>query len=184
MSVCDVKILHLAKLFSHCLDVSVVADDPELVSESVDRSDEVVYRSGSGIFCYKLVKDSIVWICEEYRLDVCVVDADMLHSVFLFVATCKLMLLDHTCHIVVYVCTNHKTILSLAVHCLGVDVVLLFVVLYQPAFVLEHLEVLCGFLVDARVIFTCSLWKVDFRLDDVVKRLLVTFGFLTSLLAV
>ncbi len=95
------------------------------MSKSVNRSDKVVFRLGGCIAHDKFVEDFVVRICKEYRLYIGVVHPYVLHPVLLLVTACKLMLLDDTCHIVVNKCSNNKSVLSLAVHGLCIDIVLL-----------------------------------------------------------
>ena len=91
------------------------------------------------------------------------------------------MLLDDAVHVVIHVCTYDKTVLRLSVHRLGIDVVVLVLVLHQPAFVLELLELACSFLIDTRVVFAGANREIDFRLDDVIERFLVITSLCTSL---
>ena len=65
--------------------------------------------------------------------------------------------------------TNNKTVLCLAIHCLSVDIVLFLVILLQPAFVLEHLEVLSSLFINTWVVLRSTWLKVYLRLDDTIK---------------
>ena len=143
------------------------------MTETVDGSDEIIFRFRSGIAVDQLVEHLIVWIGEEHRLDVCVVHTHMLHAVFFLVTAGEFMLLDDTREIVVYISTYHKTILSLSVHGLRINVILLLIVLHEPAVVLELLEVRCSLLVDTRIVLTCAFWEINLRLDDMIKTHLV-----------
>lgn len=104
----------------------------------------------------------------------------MLHAVFLFVSTSKLVLLDYTIHIVIDEGSYNEAVLCLAIHCLGVDVILLLVVLYKPTFLLEFTEVVGSLLVDTRVVLACTWLEVNFRLDDMIKTHLVVACFGTG----
>ena len=154
------------------------------MSETIDGSDEVIFGFCLGIAHDELVEHGVVGISEEHRFDVGVVYTHMLHAVFLLVAACQLMLLDGSVEIVVDEGANHETILGLAIHGLGVDVILLLVVLYQPSLVLEHLEVFSSLLIHARVILAGTGLEVDFRFDDTIKTLLVVAGLLACLFRV
>ena len=184
MAVSDVESWHLSELLCDGLDVSIVGNNPELMAESVNRRNKVVLRLTSGIAHNQLVEHSIVRICEEHRLDVSVINANMLHAVFLLVAACQLMLLDGAVHIVVNESTNHKTILCLAVHGLSVDIVRLLLILTKPSLILELLEVLSSLLVHSGVVLACARLKVDFRLYNVVKALFVIASLSSCLFAV
>ena len=173
VSVGDIHIGHLGKLVGDCLDVLLVGDYPELMSEAVDRRDEVVLGLGGGVAHDEVVEHFVVGIGEEHRFDVGVVHTHMLHAVFFLVATSEFVLLYLARHIVIDVCSDNKAILCLAVHCLGIDIVVFLVVLHEPAFVLELLEVLGGFLIDARIILARSLGEVDFGFDDMIEAHLV-----------
>ena len=152
------------------------------MAETVDRSNEIVFRSSSCIASSDFLQHWIIGISEEYWLDVGIVYTNVLHTVFFFVAACKLVLLDDTVYIVLTSSTDNDTILCLAVHCLCIDVVMFLVVLYQPTFFLELLEVLCSLFVDTWVIFTCTFWEIYFRLNDMVKALFVALSFFACLL--
>jgi hypothetical protein len=61
---------------------------------------------------------------------------------------------------------------------------MLFVVLYEPSFALEGVEVLdCPF-VHFRGVLVFAGFEVYFRLDDVVERFRIAFGFRAGFLAV
>ena len=94
------------------------------------------------------------------------------------------MLLDDSVHVVIHVGTHHQSVLCLALHGLGIDVVVVLLVLDEPSLFLELAEVLGGFLVDARVIFAGSLGEINLGFDDMVEALLVVAGFLACLFRV
>ena len=94
------------------------------------------------------------------------------------------MFFDFSRHIIVDICSHYETILCLAVHGLGIDVVVVLFVLHEPSFILEHLEVFGSLFIYARVILACTFREVNLRLYDVVKAFLVVaclgtcfFGF-------
>ena len=118
----------------------------------------------------------------------------MLHAVLFLVATCQLVLLDRAVHVVLDVGADDEAVLRLACsslqspkggisYCLGIDVVVLILVLYEPSLVLEHLELPCSFLIDARVVLAGAYGEVDLGLDDVIERLFVVASLGTSFLA-
>ena len=97
------------------------------MAETVNRGNIIVLNLFS-VDCAlnNLVDLSIVRVCKEYRLKVSVLISYVNHTVFLFILTGKLVFLDFTCHIVLYVCANNKTVLGSAVHSLSVNIVVLF----------------------------------------------------------
>ena len=127
-------------------------------------------------------KHLIVGKREEHRLNIGIVDAHVLHAVFLLVATCQLMLLDATFHIVVHPCCHHNAILCATVHRLGINVVFLFIILHKPAFLLKLLEVLHRLVIYALCVLIGAGSKVDFGLYDVVERFFVTLCLTACLL--
>ena len=151
------------------------------MAEAVNRSNEVVLWLSGCIAHDEFVEHCIVRIGKEYRFDVGIVHADMLHAVFLLVATCQLVLLDVALHVVIRMCTDNKTILRLALHGLSVDVIVLLVVLHQPSIILELLEVFSSFLVDARVVLRGAYREVNLWLDDVIQTLFIVASLGTSL---
>ena len=164
---------HLGKLVGDGLHVLVVVDHPELMTESVDGSNEIVLRLGSGISHDQLIEYRIVGIGEEYRLDVGIVHTDMLHAVFFLIATRELVLLDAAGHIVVGMGTYHETVLRLAIHRLRINIIMFARILNEPALILELLEVLSSLFVHTGVVLGGAYGEVDLGLDDVVEALLI-----------
>ena len=118
-------------------DILLVVDNPELVSETIYRGDIIVLSLfGSDSALHDSIDLRIVRICEEHRLKVGVLISYVNHTVILFVFAGKLVFLDLACHIIFYVGTYYKTVLGAAVHSLGIYVVVLFRILYQPSFLL------------------------------------------------
>ena len=181
MSVSNIQAWHLGKLSGDGLCILVVVDDPELMTESVDRSDEVVLRLRGGIAHDEFVEHLVVWIGEEHGFYVGIVHADVLHAVFLLVTTGQLVLLDVALLVVVGMGAHHQSVLRLAVHGLGVNVVVLLVVLHQPSLVLELLEVLGSLLVDARIVFRRAYGEVNLGLDDMIQTFLIVASLGTGL---
>ena len=130
VSVSDIQRGHLAELLCDSLRVLGIVDNPELVAETVDGSYEVVLRSRLGIAHDEFVENTIVGVGEEYRLDVGIVYANVLHAVFFLVATRQLVLLDIAFLVVVGMSAYNEAILRLALHGLSVDIIVLFFVLY------------------------------------------------------
>ena len=136
VAVGDVEGRHLAELLGDGGDVGSVADDPELVAETVDRGNEIVLRLQLGVLADELQQYLVVGIRKEDRLDVGVVHSHVLHSVFLLVGACQLVLLDSSTGVVATVSPDDDAILRLLLEVLRrqarrlcVDVVLFFLVL-------------------------------------------------------
>ena len=157
-------------------DVLVVVDDPKLVAEAVIGRDEVVDGGGRGVLGHDSVYLRVVLVGEKDRFDVGVVDADVLHAVFLFVPAGEFMLLDRAVHVIRDVCPDDQPVLCLAVHRLGIDVVAFFAVLHEPSLFLELLEILCRLGVDPLVVLVSPDGEVDFWLYDVVEGHLVALS--------
>ena len=154
------------------------------MAEAVNGGNEVVLGCGLGIAHDEFVERLVVGIGKEDGLDVGIVHADVLHAVFFFVATGQFVLFDVALLVVVGMGTDDQAVLRLALHGLGIDVVVLLLVLYQPAFVLKLLEVLCCLLVDARVVFRGAYGEVDLGLDDVIETFFVVASLGTCLVRV
>ena len=118
------------------LDILVIVDYPEMMSETVVRSHEVVLGLAVGVLLHDGVDLGVVRISEEYGLDVGVLDV-----------AGELVLLDLAGEVVVHIGAEHDSVLGTAVHRLGVNIVALLLVLYQPAFLLPFLEVLYSLVV-------------------------------------
>ena len=149
------------------------------MTEAVNGSNEIIDRLRLCILLNQRIQNGVVRIGKEHRLDIGIVHADMLHAVFLLVTACQFVLLDNTRHIVVHISTHHKTILSLAVHRLCIDIIVLLLILHKPTLILKLLEVLSGFLVDAGIILAGTLREINLGFDDVIKTLFVVAGLST-----
>ena len=121
---------------------------------------------------------------EEDGLDVGIVHTYVLHAILFLVTAGKLMLLDDTRHVVLDGGTYDEAVLCLAVHRLSVDIVVLLVVLYEPALISEEAEVLSRLCVDLLLMLVSADWEVDLGTDDVVEGHLVARCFGTSFVAI
>ena len=84
------------------------------------------------------------------------------------------MLLDLTVHVILKVAAGYKSILGTPVHRLGVNVVVLLVVLLEPAALLPLLEILHSLIVGLLGMLIGYRVKIDLRLNDVQQRLLAS----------
>ena len=182
MTIGDIETRHLGKFSGDGFDILVIADNPELMTEAINWSDEIILWLCCCITHQNLIEHRIIRISKENRFDVCIADTNVLHTILFLITTGKLMLLDDAGHIIIYVCTHNKTILCLAIHGLCIDIILFLIILLQPAVLLELLEVLCSTFIDARIIFRCTWFEVDFRFNDMIKAFLVIASLSTSFL--
>ena len=181
MTISNIETWHLLKLCCNGGNILIIAYNPELMTESVNRSNEIIFRCSSSIANQKIVKQLIIRISKEYRLDICIANTYVLHTILLLVTASQLMLFDNTRHIIVYISTHHKTILSLAIHCLGINVILFLIILFQPTVLLKLSEILSSAFIDSWIILRSTRFKIDFRFDNMIKTLLVVISFGTSL---
>ena len=181
MSVSDIQAWHLGKLSCDSLDISTVGNHPELMAETIDGRDEVIFRLRGSIAHDKAIQRLVVRIGKEYGLDIGIVHTDVLHTVLFLITTSQLMLLDVALHVVVGMGANYQTILRLAIHRLGIDIIMFLRVLHQPTLILELLEVLSGLLVNTWVILRSAYREVNLRLDDVIQTLLIVASLCASL---
>ena len=182
MTICDIQARHLSKFFRNSLDILIVTDHPKLVTESVNRSNEIIFGLCRSITHDECVQHIIVGISKKHRLDIRIIHTNVFHTILFLITTCQFMFFDHAIEIIIHISTNHKTILCLAVHCLCVDIILLFAVLNQPTFLLKGFEILGRFLIDTRIILGCSRFEIDFWFNDVIEAHLVITGFYSCLL--
>ena len=124
------------------LDVLVIVDYPEMMSETVVRCNEVILGLAVGVLLHDGVNLGVVRISEEYGLDVGILDTDVDHTVLFLVLAGELMLLDLAGQVVVYIGAEHNSVLGTAVHGLCIYIVALLLVLHEPTFLLPFLEIL------------------------------------------
>ena len=168
MPISYIKVWNVGEFPCDHLDVISIGNHPESMSEAINGSNEIIFRLLVGISANHPVENVIVGICEEDRLNVCIVHPDVLHPILLLVAPGKFMLLDTPMHVVVGMRSHHQSILCLIVHGLRIDIIVFFAVLHQPSLVLEFLEVFGSALIHLWVVFACTRLKVNFRLDDMI----------------
>lgn len=80
----------------------------------------------------------------------------MFHTVVFLITTGELMALDDTVAVVGNVSSENDAILCLPVHGLSIDIIVLILVLNEPSFLLELLELALCLVIDARIILACS----------------------------
>ena len=177
MSVGNVEGRHLSKFLSDGINIFLFINNPESMSETIAGSDKVVHWLSGSIMSDNSIQSSIVRICKEYRFDIGIVHANMLHAVFFLIAAGQFMLFDDTVHIVGNISANYQTILRLSIHGLRIDVIVFFIVLHQPAFILEHLEIFSSFLINTFIMFVSAYRKIYFGLNDMIQGFLVSFRF-------
>ena len=95
VSVRNIESRNAGKDLSDAVNVSLIVDYPEVMAETI-LCNEVIFRLLCDIACYYAVDFLVVRVCEEYRLDVGVLDANMDHAVLFLVLAGKLVLLDST----------------------------------------------------------------------------------------
>ena len=168
MTVSYIQGRHFAKQIRNAGNIRRLVNDPERMTETIVFRDEVIFRSTGSIFGDNLVQFSIIGISKKHRFDIGIIHPYMLHTVLLLVTPCQLMFLNNTIHIIGHVCTDNQTVLCLAVHCLGIYIIAFFLILYQPAFFLEHLEIGSSFQINGRIMFICPDRKIDLRFNDMI----------------
>ena len=104
----------------------------------------------------------------------------MTHAVVFLVAAGEFVLLDAAGIVVVDVGGEDDAVLRVAVHGLGVEVVALALVLYEPTFGNEAFELSARFGVDAGIVLFGALGKVDFGANDVIERAGIVAGLGTG----
>ena len=154
------------------------------MAEAVVGSHKIILRRAGGIFRHELVQLGIVGIGKEDRLDIRVIDADVLHAVLLFVATRELVLFDDPVHIVRDIGPDDETVLRLAVHRLGINVIALLLVLDQPTTLLEETEVVGGLLIDTRIVLVGADGEIDFGFDNMIQRFFIALGLATRFIGI
>ena len=174
----------MCKTLCYRLYILILVYYPQLMTESVTGGYIIILRSTLDIFCNKFVQNSVIRISKEYRLYVGVVNANMLHTILLLIGAGKFMLLDVALEVILYICADHKTVLSLSIHRLCINVVLFFRVTLEPALFLELLEVLSSLGINTGICLLCYRIKVYLRLDDVIQGHFIPCSLCTSLLRV
>lgn len=169
MSVSNIECRHFSKLSCDRSDILCLVYNPESMSETITRSYKIVNRILSSIFLDDGIQLRIIRICKEYRFNVGIVHADMFHAIFFFVTTGQFMLLDNTIHIIRHISTHNKSVLCLTIHCLSIDVIVFFIILHQPAFVLKQFKVIGSFDVHLLVMLIRTYRKIYFRLNYMIE---------------
>ena len=94
MSVCDIHCRNLGKDLGDARNRLLVIDHPERVAEAFRCADKIVLRLALGHFGYDRIQVIAVRVGKEHRFHVRVEHAHMFHTIFLFIASRQLVLLD------------------------------------------------------------------------------------------
>ena len=86
-----------------------IADYPQMMSETVIGY-EIIFGFTCGITFHDIIDLIIVGIGEEYRLHICILYANMDHTVFLLILACKLVFLDLAGKVILYIGADHQAI--------------------------------------------------------------------------
>ena len=173
VAVSYIECRNLSEYFSNAVDVRLIVNHPEMVSEAVFRHEIILCFAGN-IFVHDGIDLGVVRIGEEYRLYVRILDAYMDHAVFFLVLTGKLMFLDLALSIVVGMRTHHESVLCTTLHCLGIYIIIRLLVLHEPSFLLPCLEIFDSLVVSRLTVFVDDRFEVDFWLGYVEKGLLAS----------
>ena len=149
------------------------------MSETVTRSDKVIDGLFQSIFLDDNIQFIIIGISKEYGFDIRIVHTNMLHTVFLLVATGKFVFLNNTIHIIGNIRTADQSVLRLTVHCLRIDIIVFLAILHQPAFILKQLEILGRLAVNTFIMFVRTNREIYFRFNNMIKGFFITFRFCT-----
>ena len=147
------------------------------MSETVTRSDKVIDGLFRSIFLDDNIQFIIIGISKEYGFDIRIVHTNMLHTVFLLVATSKFVFLNNTIHIIGNIRTDYQSVLRLTVHCLRIDIIVFLAILHQPAFILKQLEILGRLAVNTFIMFVRTNREIYFRFNNMIKGFFITFRF-------
>ena len=151
------------------------------MTKAVYRRNEIIFGCGLGVTRNQFVQNLIVGIGKKDGFYIGIAGPHVLHSVFLFVTPRQFVLLDNPIHVIIYACSDDKTVLRLAVHRLCIEVILLLFILHEPAVALEFLKVLGSTFIDTRVVLTGSNGEIDFGFDDMIQAFLIGSGLLACL---
>ena len=180
VTVGDVEGIHLAELVGDGGDVGFSVDEPEGMAETVDVGHEIIERLFLGDALDESEQRGIVTIGQEGGTDVGVGGGEMTHAVVFLVAAGEFVLLDAAGIVVVDMSGEDDAVLRVAVHGLGVEVIALALVLYEPTFGNEAFELPARFGVDTGIVLFGVLGKVDFGADDAIERAGIVAGLGTG----
>ncbi|CDE57101.1 unknown [Prevotella sp. CAG:873] len=90
-----------------------------MVSEAVIGY-EIIFRFCGGYALDDVVEHIVVFKGKEHGLNIGILGANMLHSVFLFVAACQFVFLNNAIEVIIHIGSHNKSILCTAIHGLGI----------------------------------------------------------------
>ena len=130
MAVGNVQSIHLVKFSCDYLLVFRICNHPELMTEMINRSYEIINRSLFRCFLDQINQRPAALVSKENRLDVCVRIANVLHTVLFLITTRELVLFDYIIHVIIHVAAQYDTILCFTVHRLSIEIVILVIILH------------------------------------------------------
>ena len=129
MTVGNIQIGDAGEFLGNSIDGLLVLDHPQCVADAILAHEIILGRSLSGAV-NDVLEDAVIGECQEYRLNVRIIDLYVMHAVGFFLATGQLVLLDAASQVVINAGAHHKAVLRAAIHRLGIDVVAVFSVLH------------------------------------------------------
>ena len=181
MSVGHIEIRNGSKSLGDGLDGVGIVDYPELMDESLGRSES--FDAGtSGSLADYAIEHFVVGKCKEHGFHVGRETTHMLHAVLLLIGTGKLMLFDDTIEVIIDIGSNDKAILGTALHGLAVEIIIRCRILDEPTVLLEFLELFDSDVIDLGVVLVGYWVEIYLGFDDVIERLLIALALIVSLL--
>ena len=163
---------NIGKQLSDTLICLCITHNPEMVTKTIGCDEVIISLILLHYALHNGVNLRIVGVGEEYRLDIRLLIADVNHTILLLVRAGELVLLDCAREVVLKVATHSNTILCATIHRLRIYIIVLLLILHQPATLLPQSEVLHSLLIDLIGVFVGNRIEVNLRLDDMQQRTL------------
>ena len=179
MSVGNVHSRYLSKNCGDLLIDGGIFNYPELMSEPIQFGCEIIFRFVFNNSGYNIIEIIAMRISKKHRFQVGIIHPNVFHAVFFLVAAGKLVFFNVTGHVILHTGTNNQPVLCTAIHGLGIHIILFGFILNEPAIFTEHGKVFGSFQIHFLVVLVCAGRKINFRLDNVIKRIWISGCFLS-----
>ena len=114
---------HLCKRLGYRTDIFLVRNNPELMTETVARSNKIIFGNNRDISFNQAIQHAVVWISKEHRFNIGIANPHMFHTVFLLIPACQFVFFNHSVKIITHKSTHDKTILRFTIHRLGINII-------------------------------------------------------------
>ena len=141
------------------------------MAETILVSKAILGRRRYGALNYS-GQNRVILIREKHRFNIGILDTHVNHAVIFLILAGKLVLLYAAIHVIISMGTEYESVLSPAVHGLGIYIITRLRIPYKPPSLPPQAEILYRLVIHPLIVIRKNRVKINFRLRDMEQRLL------------